>query len=169
MQQKNLKYLLLAGVAIIWGTVIFRVFSGVNNNTPVIPVTPKTVFKTKDSTGYQPYELLANYDDPFGAGDEKRTLESSTDSLLKTTATFLQNTGSYSGQATVVKPDISFIRYKGIISNSVTHKKAAILSINGKDEFVKANSKLNDIRINIIEKEKILLTYQNEKYWIKRQ
>lgn len=31
------------------------------------------------------------------------------------------------------------------------------------------NSKLPEIRINTIKKDKILITYLNEKYWVKRQ
>ena len=166
MQQKNLKYLLLIGVTFIWGAVIYRVLSGMGDNNTIPAVPQKLVFRTNDSSNYQPYDLLANYEDPFGADEDKSNLESATDSLIKATESFLQNT---SGNIEAHKPDISFIRYRGIITNPASHKTAAIISINGKDEFVQPNSKLADIRINTIKKDKILITYLNEKYWIKRQ
>jgi hypothetical protein len=53
-------------------------------------------------------------------------------------------------------------------SNPATKKIAAIISINGKDEFVQQSSKLNGIRINTIKKDKIFITYLHEKYWIKK-
>jgi hypothetical protein len=162
MQQKNLKYLLLLGVAAIWGIILYRVLNGMNDNANNSPASiQKPFFSAKDTSTYEPYELLVDYNDPFDAEESDISLETSTDSLIKATNRFLQNT--------ITKPDLSFIQYKGIIENSTTHKKAAIISINGKDEFVKVNSKLNAIKINVIQKNKIQVTYEGEKFWIKRQ
>lgn len=129
----------------------------------------KLIFKTKDSSSYQPYELLADYDDPFGASDEKINGALAADSLIKKTETYLANNTGGNYQYGYIKPDISFIQYKGTIINAVTHKIAAILSVNGKDEFVQTNSKLPNIKIMAIKKDKILLKYQDENYWIKKQ
>ena len=165
MQQKHIKYLLLAGVALIWGVVIYRVLGGMGDNKITAP-TPKLVLKIKDSSNYQPYELLVNYEDPFGASDEKTSVESATDSLIKATDTYLNNNST---NYSPVKPDISFIQYKGIITNRLTHKKAGIICIKGQDEFIQLHSKLDGILVNAIQKDKIQVTYMDEKYWIKRQ
>ncbi len=166
MQQKHFKYLLLLGVALIWGAVLYRILNNINSNpNPPQAIHQRTVFADKDSSSYQAYILLIDYADPFGADDENPVPdESSAGALIKETNKFsTDNTGSY------VKPDISFIKYKGIISNSITHKKAAIISVNGKDELARLNKVVNNIKINSIKKDKIQITYQDKKYWIKRQ
>ena len=165
MQQKHFKYLLLLGVAVIWGAVLYRILNNINSNpNPPQAVLQKPVFTDKDSS-YQPYTLLLDYTDPFGAEDENSVSEeSSANELIKETTKFsTDNSGNY------VKPDISFIKYKGIISNSITHKKAAIISVNGKDELARLNKVVNNIKINSIKKDRIQVTYQDKKYWIKRQ
>ncbi len=166
MQQKHFKYLLLLGVALIWGTVLYRILNNINSNpNPPQVIHQRPVFTDKDSSSFQPYTLLIDYADPFGADDESPVPdESSGTEFIKETNKFSPgNTGSY------VKPDISFIKYKGIISNSITHKKAAIISVNGKDELARLNKVVNNIKINSIKKDRIQVIYQDKKYWIKRQ
>jgi hypothetical protein len=163
MQQKHFKYLLLLGVALIWGAVLYRILNNINSNpNPPKAINQRPVFTDKDSSSYQPYTLLIDYADPFGADDESPVPdESSADVLVKET--------NRSPADSYVKPDISFIKYKGIISNSITHKKAAIISVNGKDELARLNKIVNNIKINAIKKDRIQVTYQDKKYWIKRQ
>jgi hypothetical protein len=164
MKQKNVKYFLLLGVAGIWGLILYKILSGVNDNVnDPVSFRQKPLPAFKDSANYEHYTLLLNYDDPFGA-EENETLSSKTDSLLHATENFLARSSSNSSA-----PDISFIKYKGIIENSTTHKKAAIVSINGKDEFVRLNTKLPTLQVNAIQKNKILVTYEDQKFWIKRQ
>lgn len=165
MQQKLLKYLLLAGVAIIWGTVLYRILNNIDNNPDTSqPLVKKLTFTDKDSSSYQPYSLLVNYDDPFGADDEIADPTTQTDIVIKETNTLLSKKSDAK-----MKPDIGFIKYKGIISNSITKKKAAIISINGKDELARVNKVVNNIKINAIKKDRIQVTYKRKKYWIKMQ
>ena len=165
MQQKHLKYLLLLGVVLIWGVVLYRILSNIDSNpNPPQAIHQRSVFTDKDSSSYEPYTLLIDYADPFGADEDGPILRSSPDPSIKETGKYV--TG---GTTNDVKPDISFIKYKGIISNSITNKKAAIISVNGKDELARLNKVINNIKINAIKKDRIQVTYQGEKYWIKRQ
>lgn len=165
MQQKQFKYLLLVGVALIWGTVLYRILNNIdtNLNAPQA-VHQKLILTDKESISYQPYSLMINYTDPFGGDEEIHIPESSADAFKKKSNTYLAKIGGNN-----VKPDIDFIKYKGIINNSITQKKAAIISINGRDELARLNKVVNDIKITGIKKDKIQVTYQNKKYWIKRQ
>lgn len=164
MQQKYLKYFLLLGVTVIWGIIILQILNNLGDDTLVQqPAYQKSFFKIKDSSDYQPYELLLDYNDPFGAEEDKLALGDNTTN---------SKTGdvSYTAGSDVrsLKHDISFIRYKGMIANTVTRKKAAIISINGKDELAQIGKTINDVRINEIRKERILISYRGEKYWIKK-
>lgn len=165
MQQKNIKYLLLLGVAVIWGAILFRIIKNIDSNPTEKKALPKKlVSKGNDSSTFQPYTLLANYYDPFGADEENGSFTSPTNAIIKETPTFIEKNSKNN-----IKPDISFILYKGIITNSITNKKAAIISINGKDELARLDKIIDKVKINSIKKDKILVTYLNKKYWIKRQ
>ena len=131
MQHKNLKYILLIVVATIWGSIIFRILNGMNIDSSPSIVPAKSISKFKDTNSYETYDLLANYEDPFGADSDTLYEESSEDSLIKLTANFLKNSSPLDN---LNKPDISFIKYKGLIINPVSHKKIAIISMNGKEE-----------------------------------
>jgi uncharacterized membrane protein len=138
------------------------------NNDILIPaVHQRPVFKIKDSSYYQSYDLLANYSDPFNADNESNELKSSYDSLTNSSRNNLVNASEQSGEKNIIKPSLSFVQYKGTIINAITHKIAAILSINGKDEFVQVKSKLSNIRIIDIKRDKVLIDYLGEKFWIK--
>lgn len=165
MQQKQIKYLLLACVAVIWGLVLYRILSSVDNSDSTKPpYNNKAISKLKDSSTYQPYTLLLNYADPFGADD---------------TATIAENTSNISvnelnkstsiSSISIPRPDISFIKYKGVIYNSTTQKKAAIISVNGQDKMIKAGIAIDNIKIQSIKKDRIQVIYQGKEYWIKRQ
>jgi hypothetical protein len=170
MLQKNLKYILLAVVAGVWGIIIYRILSGINTNgsESVLPV--RLILKMKDTGFYEPYNLVANYEDPFGVEEDSLNLEKYTDSLIKSTNKFLQNSSMSDGLNKLdTNPDISFIKYKGLIINPMSHKKAAIISINGKEIFVSPKSKIDNVEIRSIQKNKIQIVYLSKKYWINRE
>jgi hypothetical protein len=164
VQQKNLKYILLLGVAAVWGIIIYRIIDGVGNDSPSPKLSFQPAsFKVKDSTDQQPYTLLLDYVDPFGAEEETASTNNLADLDNE------KGKGSGMNYTKPAKPDVSFIKYKGMITNSVTHKKAAIISINGKDELARPGKTINNIKINQIKKDEVLVTYSGESYWIKRQ
>lgn len=125
--------------------------------------TTITSFKSKNTLEYEPYELLVDYNDPF------KTSELGDNLKLNYEPSVVENPEKSEIPRSLPKKEINFIRYSGIINNPTTRKKAAIISVNGTDFFVKVNEQLKDIRINSIQKDQIQITYSGEKYWIKRQ
>lgn len=166
MQQKNLKYILLTGVAIIWGAIIYKVLNGMSNENRIITLIPKQKNNIIDKSLNEPYRLLANYADPFGAEGEEELNKNFKDSS-KNSANSLQEKAVLDNR-TVIKPDLSFIQYKGMITNPVSKKRIAIISINGKDEFVGPKTRINNIKVNTIQQDKISIIYLKSQYWIKR-
>lgn len=167
MQQRYLKYGLITGVIIVWGLIIIRIANNLDQGVSLPEtVSNKPSFKSKDSSFYQPYDLLLNYADPFGADDGKYEKLPSAGIDEKATTSGIA-AGNAAGAFT--KPDISFVRYKGMIINSKTRKKAGIISINGKDQMVRSGEKPNGLHIGEIQKDKIRITYLGSEFSLKRQ
>lgn len=164
MQSKYLKYFLLLGVAIIWGIILVRVLHSLGDD-PSVPQgnLAKAAFKIQDSLKTEPYDLLLDYRDPFLQEDDDVTIDTFS---MNTPESRIQKSGKL---PIPLSPDISFIRYKGMIINSVTHKKAGIISVNGIDELAKPGLKIKDISVLCMEKKRVQIVYQGEKFWIKQQ
>src|SRR5690349_14975588 len=70
MNQKPVKYLLIGGVALVWGLIIYRVVTGLSpdDNLPALNA-PNTA-----ATSYVPlsdsFTLIADYSDPFIPGSD---------------------------------------------------------------------------------------------------
>jgi hypothetical protein len=165
MKPKISKYLLIAGVALVWGLIIYRVVSGFDNDGPAIPIQPITnsfeqVVK-KDS-----FTLIADYPDPF-LGDEEDILKSIAREVLPVISSEPQT------PAPVTEPpqpeDISFIQYKGMIVNSETKAKAAIVGIREAEYVLRENEQSADIILKIIEPFQITIIYKKKKYRIPKQ
>jgi type II secretory pathway component PulC len=52
------------------------------------------------------------------------------------------------------------MQFKGVVSNPGTRNKVAIISVRGKDYFVHANEKIEEVRILRIEKTGIKISYK---------
>lgn len=125
MKNKKLTYFLGLAVLVVWGIIIYRIFSAAtagDDDSPAIAARPlKEAFNDftipKDTT-----HLLLNYRDPFGLVKQKDT--------TRTVAKRLVNR-----QLIVpVRPfDWGFIHYSGYMLNPATKKLIALVSINGQN------------------------------------
>jgi len=135
MKNKKVTYLLGLVVAIVWGLIIYRVFSAANGDD--VPVITKAAVKEpyddytipKDTT-----RLLLNYRDPFGLVKPKDTVKLS---AIKHTE-----------KKIMLKPmDWSFIQYSGYMRNPNSRKLVAILSINGNSVMMAEGETSNNVKL----------------------
>lgn len=165
MNPKISKYILVAGVTLVWGLIIFRVVSGFNNDAPAIPIqsTPGSFeqFIKKDS-----FTLIADYADPF-LGDAEDSLQVIPRDALPVISQEQQPPPPVTAQPQ--PEDISFIQYKGMIVNSETKAKAAIVGIHDAEYVLKENEQSGDITLKKIEPFKITIIYKRKKYRIPKQ
>jgi len=141
MKNKKLTYFLILVVAGVWGMIIYRVFSAVDNTdddtTSVAPKPIKEAFNDytipKDTT-----KLLLNYRDPFGVTKRKDT-----------TTRLRSITKPGPSIAVAVKPAInwSFITYSGYIRNPATKKLIALVSINGQNLTLNEGETKNQVKL----------------------
>jgi hypothetical protein len=164
MKNKTTTYILLAGVALIWGIVFYKIFSGIgadNNPTLTLPVKPAVV-ASDNTTEDSVLILWANYRDPF----------------LGTTVQSVSNFQAAPQKATAPKTaikkeattpiDWGFINYIGIVMNKETNKKVGIIKISGKEYMVNDKDVIDGVTILKKERDSIKVEYKGNKAWIKR-
>src|SRR5689334_7271673 len=127
MKQKNMKYVLIAGVLLIWTLVVVRVIKGMaQDKIPALTmstITSMPVLTDKDS-----FSLFANYDDPFlrQGGEETEIADS-----------VIINPTPIPFKAKVHLP----VAYHGSIINPATKKKIALVMIRNIDYSLKEKEK----------------------------
>lgn len=155
MKQRKLTFLLLAGALGVWGFVIFRLV------TPSETTMPSQLKGTEERTSasevrkISSFIIVANYRDPFiptytpPRGKKKKV--------------------SISPKAIITKKpvDWSFVRYIGMVRNQKRHGVRAILSIHGKDRLAEPGKLDNGLELLSVEKDSVLIRYQNEDRFIK--
>lgn len=162
MNQKNIKILLLAAVAGIWGIVLYKVFTGINNDEVQEKIQqPKVKLAEKDTIST--FELLADYDDPFGADGSLMKEE-----IVSSNSEAVNNSVMVASTIPVSPPDLSFIKYEGMLLNEVTKKKTAILALNGKEIMLPVGKSIANVQLLEVQKSKIRIKYFNGIYWVKR-
>ncbi len=160
MNNKLLKYLLLTGVVLVWGIIIYKITKNINEdsstNQSTIPnkKTPEQVTKNDE------FILIANYRDPFF---ENNITEANTQQQAIITEKQIDKIPFIQKQKPILNTNIKFY---GMIQNKTTKKKVAVISVNGVDDMVQEKQKLGDILIKKINQHEIIVTYKHENFFI---
>jgi len=141
MKQKKMKYVLIAGVLLIWTLVVVRVIRGMGRDKH-ISLTMSTVKPMPVLTDEDSFTLYANYQDPF----LREKIESTEDIDSVHIAPVLKEEPQ--------KVHLPIV-YHGLITNSVTKNKIALVSIRNTDYSLHEDEKSGDITIKKISKEYI--------------
>lgn len=165
MKNKNITYLLLAVVGLVWGTIIYRFITTLSQeNAPIENISYQKI-KTPQSLVPDSFILFANYRDPF-LGRQFATVN-----------TYNPQTIRVKPIKNIKKPEVlpvksiidwSFIRFSGIIKNKNTGKEVALISINGKEQMAGLNSVLENVTILSFSKDSLHVFYQGEKKTIRK-
>jgi len=161
MNQKSLRYILLGGVVLIWGIIIFRVINGLSTDDPVNLVKKKTISfnynTTKDS-----FLLLANYPDPFIP--ENIAINETGNDLLSLPKEPVINNNPPAPK----KPefDIQLIQYHGMIANPETKMKLAVVNIAGKEYTAREGDKIEPVSIRKITKGGLIVFVEGKSFTV---
>jgi len=158
MENKYLKYALIAGAIFVWGAIIVRVVGGMSG--PSLPV-PQPVRQQIAAVqiAADSFVLYADYPDPFLPEPD-----SVDDIELKKT-----NAGAYpavpppviAAPAIATPPALkSFIQYVGIIANPEKKLQIVILSINGKEVLLRQKERKEGVLVKKISRDKVSIEYK---------
>jgi hypothetical protein len=151
MKNKKNIYILFPIVLLVWGAVLYQVFSLtdsdeiVDNNDTGFVIKPLKI-KTRDT-----FAINVNYRDPFLG---KMYASTATPLVKKNTSKV--NT-SPKPKETLVWP---VIQYKGMISDTKEKNKLFMLIIDGSNHYLKIGETANDIVLKAGDKESVYVKYK---------
>ncbi len=159
MKNKNLIYVLMPLVILIWGLIIYKIIAGMNDDKPSNSVyKPLVTEDSKELT--DTFSLYANYNDPFLSGTVRLSRN-----VVETE--MLSNRRSLSNvNNTPPKPDL---QYFGIISNAKNKYKVGLIKIQGVDYLLKEGDfSVNKLKVYKLFKDSVIVMQQNYKHTIHR-
>jgi len=161
MSKKTTTYLLIAGVLLIWGIIIYRIIIGLNSEKEYLIIT--TVPGKKEV--YDDYEfkrdsgkLALNYRDPFSVSEFNDTIKKSNNLPA----------GKASGRVNLALPDWSTIRYFGYIANPKSHKVISMVSVNGKNLTLADGERDHEFELIKNMRDSVLVRYKLRTGYISR-
>jgi hypothetical protein len=165
MNQKILKYGLIAAVALVWGLIIYRIVDGMggDDGTPTIKsanVTGAAYVAPADS-----FMLIADYPDPFIPGVD--TPESSLAVATTIAPPVVAPPPVVNNNPPAVKKENS-VQYLGMIANPKRKLKVATININGKELLAKEKDKVEGYTVVKITADVIEMRYRGRKVTVVR-
>lgn len=159
MKNKNVNYILLSAVFIIWAAILYRIFSVVKS--PDSPVKDSSIFlrdeiKEEDTS----FQLIANYRDPF-EGKTFQPVKSPIDGVSNVRVTAPPKNE---------KPGIDWttIQYLGTIKIQKDDASVALVKIGGKTNMVEKGGEIGGVKLLQIMKDSIQVQYDGVKKVIKK-
>lgn len=158
MNKKYYNYILLFIVALVWGTIIWKLLNKDSDNDEAYFAKPE-IKQQLSNTKRDTFALELNYSDPF----LKQTKRAYT--AIKKTKT-KKRTKPIVKKAAMQWP---LIEYKGYIVNKKLNKKIAILKINNKQDYFEIG-KSNRFNINLlnIKENSVKIKYKSETKEVKK-
>jgi hypothetical protein len=157
LKSKKAVYILLPIVILIWGFIIYRIFSVVNLSVEGVR---EAVLQPRVSQGpahIDSFSINADYRDPF---------------LGK----MITREESEKPKAPVVKKEVPkpepivwpVIVYKGMIKNQKSNKQLCLVSIGGQDNIVKEGDLIGEIELKRLTKDSVALAFKKETKYFKK-
>lgn len=169
MKNKNVTYLLIAGVVVVWGLIFYRVFSGLDSGEDTVIAMPKRkVIKQTQEKEEEVLVLFANYRDPFLGGTSRAISVTRTDAYGSNTSSIPRKPAVKKEKQEEVPIDWTFLDYVGIVQNKETKKKVGLLTISGKEYMVNEKDQINGVTILRKERDSIQVNYSGKDKWIRR-
>lgn len=151
MKNKKNIYILLPLVLLVWGAVLFQVFSFTNSDE-IIPISNREFnIKPVKINKRESFAINVNYRDPFLG----KMYNSENASQAKTTTA--KTTKAVKQPEPLVWPNII---YKGLISDSKGKSKIFMLIIDSKNYYMKIGDTENEIFLKDGDKESIYVKYK---------
>ncbi|WP_291287860.1 hypothetical protein [Flavobacterium sp.] len=151
MKNKKNIYILLPIVLMVWGAVLFQLFSFTNSDEIVATNNPELRIKPLKLNQRQSFTIDVNYRDPFLG---KMYSENN---APKTKATGSKPAKAPKPKETLVWPTIL---YKGLISDTKEKTKVFMLIIDNKNYFMKIGDTENGVFLKTGDKESVYVKYK---------
>ena len=159
MKNKKLIKILVPLAVIIWGLIIYRVISFVNNGGPTNNIVSQQSYKFENTPIIDTFKLVANYRDPFNVQPVNR----------KITKTPSQNKSTIKASNKIKASNIKWpsIVYKGRVQDNTSSKNLSIMVINNHNYMMFESDEKEDVILKKIYKDSVLVEYSNQQKFIR--
>ncbi|GIQ61397.1 hypothetical protein Flavo103_45320 [Flavobacterium collinsii] len=151
MKNKKNIYILLPIVLLVWGAVLFQLFSFTNSDEIVATNNPELRIKPLKLNQRQSFTIDVNYRDPFLGKMYTENI------APKIKATDSKSAKVSKPKETLVWPTIL---YKGLISDTKEKNKVFMLIIDNKNYFMKIGDTENGVFLKTGDKESVYIKYK---------
>lgn len=157
MKNKKIIYLLLPLVIIIWGVVLYRVFS-ITAAEPILPV-PGNTLSNKDikTSVLDTFSIDANYRDPF----LDKVVHVPVENKIKSTP--LPKV-----EKILIPLKWPVLTYLGIIKNQDSGKKITLINIDGESNFMKEGDEVSGIHLLKVYKDSVEVSFMKERKMVRK-
>lgn len=145
--KKNTKtYLLLATVALIWGTIGYRIISGMGNDDTPETQLKQVSFKPLPTKEKKSFAILADYRDPFLGTIPKKPIQ--------------KKKRSSKPKAPPV-PEVQIL-YTGFVADKDTKQNIFFVSINGTQHLMSPANEIDKVKLLSGNAKSIRVRYNNK-------
>jgi hypothetical protein len=165
MKNKKTTYILLALVALIWGLIFYRIFSGISNNDKSTN-TRTLIVKTKNELVADSFTIYNNYGNPFGSYEKQNS------NPVKNYETRINLSRKETQQPLPAPQQVinwPAIQYKGKIFNTKTGKSMILMNVDGFEQVTEPGKSINSITLVAVTGDSVLIKFSNRLRYIKRQ
>jgi hypothetical protein len=160
MKSKKFTYLLILGVALVWGIIFYRIFAAMNEEEPMqnLTVATKTEYFKLIDHSQDSVQLTFNYGNPF----KENHVE----------APIVEAKMANQDKSPVVQPYKPVVNWTGIsftgyVINPTTKRKIVILQVNGKEVLLTEGQTSNGVKLLKNAGDSVQVQYQNSSKYIR--
>jgi hypothetical protein len=146
--------ILIVVVVIVWGVIGYQIYQVIDGSAAVI--IPKAKISTPiDTLSAEPYQLIANYRDPFLKNK----------SGLQKKSTGSRNIKSVKINTTVASAPVNWNAFKflGTVENEDTKDRVALINFQGKMMMLKKNDAVEGFNIIKVYKDSVQIGFKTQK------
>ena len=163
VKNKTMTYLLICAVAMVWGIIVYRIFfNEATDDEETSFAIAKTVHEPYDRyvVKNDTFHLAVNYRDPF----------------LGKAVTLVQELKPSVAPRVIqpmpkpVPPPLNWetIRYSGYVTNPITKKMIAILTVNGMERMTAEGESFQGVKLLKNKKDSILVSWMGKQKYIRQ-
>ena len=156
MKNKNITYLLIVVVLLVWGTIIYRIVNASGSDTPIVLSDNNTeILIARADEQPASFSLKLNYRDPF---------------LGTVTVSKSKSKTNIAPKVQKVEPVINWpnVTYGGLIKNDNQNVKLAFVAVNGRSSIMKVGDSFLEVKLLANYGDSIQVEFENQKRFIKK-
>ena len=165
MKNKKLTYVLISGVIVIWGLIIYRIFSGLEPEKELPTINPETMVQNEPATKISDsFGITVDYSDPFLDRKILSFRSSSSTPVSRRSVRTQPVRRPPAPPKTESQPERlkwPEVIYSGVIEND-KGTIVALMAINNQDFLMQAGHEKEGIKVEKIYEDSVKLTYNGE-------